>query len=167
MKGFNNWLHPSATRSRATTFGSLARPDVWLTSAYYEQFHQLGWLKFCLSRIRLPWSETVIAYKREEHPIFDSTHWASTVISLLWQFTRDCWHFRNQIVHGETVHEAINHQMQQLHDKVAHQYQSFQDNNTYILPCHHHLITTKTLEESLRMSYDSITYWFPLLLLLN
>ncbi len=48
MKGFQDWITPPLHRSRSPTYGSLFGPDILLMSAYYEQFHQLGW--FNLSR---------------------------------------------------------------------------------------------------------------------
>jgi hypothetical protein len=43
MQGFtDDWINPSAHRSRAPTFGSLLSPDIILTEAYYEQVYQIG-----------------------------------------------------------------------------------------------------------------------------
>jgi hypothetical protein len=48
IQGFTRWLQPPAHRARAPTFGSLHGPDILLTQAYYEQFHQLSWYQFSL-----------------------------------------------------------------------------------------------------------------------
>jgi hypothetical protein len=108
MKGFQDWLNPVSIRSRAPTYGSVYGPDIFLTSAYYEQFHTLTWYQLCLGRISLNWSRAVSSYHASLIPNFDGPRWASAFISILWNFTRQLWHHRNQIVHGLTVDEIVN-----------------------------------------------------------
>jgi hypothetical protein len=115
-------------------YGSLYGPDIHLTSVYYEQFHQLSWIQFCLGRISLQWSETVVAYKSSTDSTFDGLNWASSLISLLWQLTKACWNYRNQVVHGVSVEESANIQLCQLHDLITHTYQLFQEDQAYVLP---------------------------------
>jgi hypothetical protein len=62
QKGFHDWLNQTTHCSRAHTYGSLFGPDILLTSAYYEQYHQLGWFQLCLGRISKTWSKAVSSY---------------------------------------------------------------------------------------------------------
>jgi hypothetical protein len=50
-QGFWDWLSPPTLHSQAPTYGSLLPQDILLTSAYYKQFHQIGWYHCCLGRI--------------------------------------------------------------------------------------------------------------------
>jgi hypothetical protein len=159
MNGFKDWIDPPSGRSRAPTYGSLHGPDVLLTSAYYEQYHQLGWFQLCLGRIGKLWSKAVSAYYANTCPKFDSGRWATSVIAIMWQFTKQLWLHRNQIIHGRTVDEAATNQMACLHDKVKFLYKQYEDNSSYVLPRHEYLFTQRPLDYRLAMSYDSITCW--------
>jgi hypothetical protein len=83
MKGFQDWITPSPVRSQAPTYGSLRGPGVILTSAYYEQFHQLGWFQLCLGRLSKRWSNALSAYYANTSPNFDSEQWVTSFISTL------------------------------------------------------------------------------------
>jgi len=117
MQGFKDWLSPPTTRSRAPTFGSLNGPDKMLMSACHEQFHKLSWFLFCLGHVSIKWAKAVVAYHVHTSPV-DPLHWTTTLIMALWKFTRNMWTNRNQVVHGVTVQEAAEKEMQWLHDLI-------------------------------------------------
>jgi hypothetical protein len=146
MKGFHDWLRPSPHRSKAPTYGSLFRPDILLMSAYYEQFHKLGWFQICLGQISLKWSQAVTSYQIPICPHFNGNRWAVAFITLMWKFTHQLWHHRNQLVHGETVDEAVSTQLSILHNKVTYQYQQYQNVSSYVLPRHEYLFTQHSLD---------------------
>jgi hypothetical protein len=62
--------------------------QIILTSAYYEQFHTLGWFQLCLDCISQQWSHAMFTYQAPNSPHFDNDDWAAILISLLWRFTR-------------------------------------------------------------------------------
>jgi hypothetical protein len=159
LKGFQDWVEKLSGRSRAPTYGSLLGPDILLTSAYYEQFHQLGWFQLCLGCISYKWSQAVEAYYAQTCPTFDGVTWAISFISLLWKLTRKLWQNRNQIVHGKTVEETVANQMSVLHERVTSLYRQHSKNPYYVLPRHEYLFTQRSLNYRLGMSYDSINCW--------
>ncbi len=159
MKGFHDWFAPTSNHSRSPTYGSLFGPDILLTSAYYERFYKLSWFQLCLGRISLKWSQAVHSYHSSTSPMFDANRWAAKFIFCLWQFTKQLWTFRNQLVNGDTVEETVSAQLNLLHGKVTHHYNQYQESTAYVLPCHEYLFTQRSLEDCLKMSYDSITPW--------
>jgi uncharacterized protein with HEPN domain len=159
MKGFKDWEEKPSGRSRAHTYGSLLGPDILLTSAYYEQFYQLGWFQLCLGRISHQWSQAVVAYHLHTCPTFDDVRWATSFISLLWKFTQDLWKTRNQLVHEKTVEETVAIQLSVIHEKVTSLYRQYTEQPYYVLPWHEYLFTQRFLHYRLGMSYDSIKCW--------
>jgi hypothetical protein len=139
--------------------GSVYGPDILLTSAYYDQFNTLTWYQLCLGQISLKWSRAVSSYHASLIPNFDGPSWASAFISILWNFTRQLWHHRNQIVHGLTVDNIVSTQMRLLHDKVEAHYNEYYENPSYVLPRHEHLFTQRSLDQRLQLSNDSINCW--------
>lgn len=128
-------------------------------SAYYEQFHTLTWYQLCLGRISLKWSWAVSSYHASLIPNFDGLHWASTFISIVWNFTRQLWQHRNQIVHRLTVDDIVSTQMRLLHNKVKTHYNEYHRSPSCVLPRHEHLFTQRSLNQRLQLSYDSIKCW--------
>jgi len=51
LHGFRDWIDPPTVCYHTPTSGSLRGPDILLTEAYYEQFHQLSWFQLCLGRV--------------------------------------------------------------------------------------------------------------------
>jgi hypothetical protein len=158
-QGFQDWLFPPAMRSKSPVYGSLHGPDIILTSAYYEHFHQLGWFQFFLGRSSTLWSKAVEAYLSDRHTPLDTAQWSSQLVTILWAFTRNLWQHQNKIVHGSTIEEAVCLQMATLHDKVRHHFAAFVENPSYVLQRHQFLFTQKPLEARLKMSYDSFQCW--------
>jgi len=136
LQVFHYWLKPITTRSRAPTVGSLAGPDILLTSAYHEQFHTLSWYQCCLGRISCKWRQAVVAYCNQAHQNMDAANWAPLFIAALWWFTKGAWQFRNQIVHGSDLEEATKLALATLSEKVTTHYRAFEADPNYVLPRH-------------------------------
>jgi hypothetical protein len=158
LHGFREWQY-SRQRSRALTFGSVYGPDVLLTSAYHEQFHDIGWLNFSLGRISQIWEKAAGAYWSQESKLVDLPYWSSQLIAALWHCTKALWGFRNQSVHGFTSEEEAQIILSKLQEQVRQHNISFSDNSAYILPRHHHLFTSRSLQERLQYSYDHLVCW--------
>jgi hypothetical protein len=69
------------------------------------------------------------------------------------------WRFRNKVVHGATVEEQVNLQLSSLRNKIASYYQAYTDNPSMVLAHHQFLFTTRSVEERLSGSYDSMSAW--------
>jgi hypothetical protein len=158
-KGFIIGITPPSTRSRATTVGSLAGPDILLTAAYQEQFHTLSWYQCCLGRITSKWQQAVAAYSKQAHLTMDAANWAPLFIMALWMYTKNVWKFRNQIVHGSDLEESVKIAMATLSEEVNNHYRAFKADTNYVLPCHEHLFTQRSLQQLLVLSYNCITCW--------
>jgi hypothetical protein len=82
-------VHQSTAWTRAHTFDSLLHADVLLTSAFYEQFHSIGWYYACLGHISKKWANMEYAYQNYSNGTLE--YWASLLIDQLWQFTLSHW----------------------------------------------------------------------------
>jgi hypothetical protein len=132
---------------------------VVLTGAYYEQYYILGWYQLCLGRISKLWSRAVSLYNASNSILMDTEQWAIYFISLIWEFTRRMWTYRNQIVHGATVEETAHNRMLEVHTNVTDLYNKYTEDPSFVLPRHEYLFTQRTLQYRLQMSYDSIICW--------
>ncbi len=136
LHGFSDWLTPTPVRHPwAHTEGPLYAADVVLTSTFHDQFHTLGWYQFTLGLIT-PTADKVSGSKQ----------WAFTLIDSLWHVSIELWHYRNSIVHGQTVEEQASILLGQLHDKVQSYYATFTTTSSFILTHHHYLFTARTLD---------------------
>jgi hypothetical protein len=158
LKLFIYLFTPPSQRIRAPAFGSLQGPDILLTQAFYEQYHQLSWMQFCLGRISQKWARATQPYQPDRPPN-NIMYWATQVIHQLCIFTRNMWKHRNEIVHGATAEEAANIILRQLIVQVELHYQAYHDNPSYILPRHSHLFTQRTFSQCINQSYDNIQCW--------
>jgi len=145
LQGFQHWIHPPNSRSRAPTTGSLAGADIVLTAADHEQFHDLGWYQCSLGRISIKWQQAVEEYSRRDNLFLDSSLWASSFIQLLWSYTKNLWQHRNEFILGSTPEEEATKLLAKLHDQVSYHYAQFSSDPTYILPRQHHLFTQCTI----------------------
>jgi hypothetical protein len=50
LHGFSEWIFPSH-HSRAHIVGSLFPANILLTSAFYDQYHNIGCFQACLGRL--------------------------------------------------------------------------------------------------------------------
>jgi hypothetical protein len=113
--GFTKWdSDPTMKSVRALTAGSLRGADAVLTTAFREQFTFIGWYHLCLGRISKKWALAVQHYVPPRAHTDGSLHWASIFIKALWKYSKALWAFRNEIVHGATVEEQVNRQLDTL-----------------------------------------------------
>jgi hypothetical protein len=157
--GFENWCRaPSSQHIRALTAGSLRGPDAVLTSAFHEQVREIGWYHFCLGRISNKWSS---AHHQFSNHTSNSTsqQWSSLLITALWRYSRALWNFRNTVVHGVTIKEQVRRRISTLHLQIEQHYAAYIADNSYVLPRHHPLFNTRTVEECKNAPYESMAAW--------
>jgi hypothetical protein len=63
------------------------------------------------------------------------------------------------MVHGATDQEVAAKLRQTLDDQARSLYHTFHTSPHFILPRHHYLFTSRTLELRLRLDYDSLSCW--------
>jgi hypothetical protein len=121
--GFSQWLsNTDPSRVRALTAGSLRGPDAVLTSAFLEQFRDIGWYHLCLGRVSRKWAAAVMQYNSPSQHRYGGLNWSSLFITGLWQFTRALWTHRNEVVHGATVEEQATRQIAELRNRITTMY---------------------------------------------
>jgi len=90
--GFNRWWSdPNSTEARPPTAGSLRGPDAVLTSAFLEQFCDIGWYHMCMGRISTKWALAAAQYNTLPNNPDAALHWASILIAALWRFSKSLW----------------------------------------------------------------------------
>jgi len=161
MEGFSDWMDPqfpATRRSRPSTFGSLNPTDILLTQAYSDQYHTIGWFQFCLGQVSKLWHRAVQAHLPKSQP-YRPNHWGSNLVSALWIFIKGLWHHRNTIVHGASAEETAQRILSGLRDQVLQHYTRFNADNSYVLARHRYLFQSRTQDQRLSMSYDSLKCW--------
>ncbi len=88
-----------------------------------------------------------------------ASHRTAALISHLWVFSRTMWNTRNAILHGATAEEHSQKILQDQHDSIVSHYSAFSSNPAYLLPWHHHLLMTHTLQQHVKMSYNTGHCW--------
>jgi hypothetical protein len=157
--GFTKWdLDPLKT-VRALTAGSLRGADAVLNTAFREQFTFIGWYHLCLGQISKKWALAVQHYVPPRAHTDGSLYWASIFIMALWKYSKALWAFQNEIVHGATVEEQVNQQLDTLQQQIINYYRAYADNPNMILPRHRSLFTSRTIEERLSSPYDIMAAW--------
>jgi len=73
--------------------------------------------------------------------------------------TKAIWQCRNEIVNGTTVEEHAQHLISTLHTKATTYYAEYETMNHIVLAHHQYLFTTRSLEECLKASYDTLSSW--------
>jgi len=157
--GFQQWCQDTSRKhARALTAGSLRGPDAVLTSAFHEQFRDIGWYQLCLGRVSTKWASAVSQYHLT--PLQDGgLQWTSIFIAALWSFSKSMWKHRNEVVHGATVEEQTQRQLTQLRSRITSYYADYARNPALVLPRHSCLFTSRTEEERHQSSYDSMSAW--------
>jgi hypothetical protein len=155
--GFQHWM-ASSTRIHAPTAGQLGSTAALLTTAFHEQFHDIGWLHLQLGRLSKYWKTTYISLTPGS-TLMSSQTWASSVIYLLWQYTHSLWHYRNTIVHEGNLSDQSTFLWNRLRDMTTSYYQQFSASPSFLLPRHHYLFTDRPLDQRLLQSYDQLTCW--------
>jgi len=159
IHGYTVWEQDPTRRSiRALTAGSLRGPDAVLTSAFREQFSEIGSLHFNLGRISIKWASAVSQYIDKPAPEM-SQLWASVLIAALWRYSHSQWRYRNTVVHGASVKEQATRRILDLRHQITQHYDNFTTTPNLVLPRHRNLFTTKTLEERIKTTYDSMAAW--------
>ncbi len=143
----------------ALTVGSLKGPDVLLTAAFTEQFKSIGWDHFLMGRLSRWWGLAVALYNKQPNATLYQTSWTAQTVKFLWKYTRSQWAYRNTVVHGATDQEMADKIKGKTIDKVKSLYTTFQSTPQFILPRHHYLFTTRTLDQRLRLDIDSLNCW--------
>jgi len=159
MHGFQVWLTPSNSTSRAPTAGSLKGQDILLTTAYHEQLHSIGWYQLSLGRVSKYWLATFKYYHNQGSVHMDPEYWTSLFINYVWNFTKAMWQNRNLIVHGATSEEQAIRELEQLRMQFKQHYDSYTTNSGYVLPRHAYLFTHRSLSQRSQLSYDGMKCW--------
>jgi len=158
--GFQAWFsNRPPTSVRAPTAGSLSGPAAVLTSAFHEQYHNIGWYHLCLGQVSRKWSKTVLQYMLPDQHPYTELHWTSILISALWQLSRAVWKFCNETVHGATVEEQARRKITSLRHNTEAHFQAFSDNPNIVLPRYQYLFTSQLLEDWLSLLYDNLAAW--------
>jgi hypothetical protein len=92
--GFHTWMEdPTCQGIRAPTAGSLRGPDAVLTSAFTEQYQNIGWFHMRLGRVSKKRSKAVLQYTLPARHPYTETHWTSILVSAVWQLSSSLWKF--------------------------------------------------------------------------
>jgi hypothetical protein len=143
----------------ATTVGSLKGPDILLTAAFTEQFHNIGWYHMLMGRLSKKWGAAVALYHKMPSDSQVSTTWTKQAIQFIWKYTRSLWNHRNTVVHGSTDQEVANKIKASIEEQVTSFYHKFNTSPHFILQRHHYLFTSRTLQQRLHLDIDSINCW--------
>jgi hypothetical protein len=156
LPGFYCWCGPQPnTSAQALVAGSVHPSDFLLTSAFYDQFHQLHWFQLCLSRISQKWSLAIIAYQ----PTIDAPYWASLFVSILWKFTKSLWSKWNEFIHQQTTLTHVDTRLLTPHNTTTEYSTTFHSNPDFFLPWFHSLFTQQTLSQCPALSHDYLQNW--------
>ncbi len=153
------WRAPTNPDVRPLTAGSLWGPDAVLTSAFIEQFREIGWFHMCLGCVNTKWASAGNQYGTHPCTPDADLHWASILVAVLWRFSKSLWQYWNEVVHGATVEEQEQRQIASVREKMTSFYNSYAENPDMVLPRHQHLFTHCTLTERLGASYDNMSAW--------
>ncbi len=153
--GFRHWIHPTQP-VRSPTAGRLGAVAALLTTAFQEQFYDIGWLHLQLGRVSLHWTK---AYQ-ELSPGYTASSanlWTSSMIYLLWNYAKSIWTYRNEVVHVNTSTQIETYRWNRLRETVTEYYTTFLETPSFLLPRHHYLFTDRTLEQRLKHTYDHLS----------
>jgi hypothetical protein len=154
--GTKEWIASSDNpngRVHASMASSLNSGDILLTTAFIKRYHSIGWYQFTLGRFSSKWDAAVRCYGKQQDNPNTTNVWATQAMLLMWQYTRSLWIHRNSVIHGKDSEEAASRILQNLRKDVEKLYESFRGNPAMLLPRHHHLFTSRTIEQRLRIPY--------------
>jgi hypothetical protein len=161
IHGIKMWVRQQTERKlsiHAPTVGSLRAQDVLVTAAFTEQSQSISWYQFLLGRLSSRWGIAVAAQTKSTDYSYPQK-WTAQVILSVWKFSRSLWSYRNIIVHGATDQEIATKIRGTLDDQARSFYNTFHTSPQFILPCHHYLFTSRSLEQRLRLDFDSLSCW--------
>jgi hypothetical protein len=161
--GLQEWsTHGNGEDRRVTapSAGSVKPADILLTQAFREQWDTIGWEQMLQGRISKKWRAAYHASKATKtSPRTDQEKWGSSLITLLWEYTRSIWKQRNGIVYGHSEEEVRNKELQKIREEVAIEYVAYTKDNFLISNQFRYLFIKKSQEERQNMDYDSIKCW--------
>jgi hypothetical protein len=117
--------------------------DIYLTGAFIEQYHSIGWPQLYLGRVGTSWEKAYHAYSGRSTSEEIASHWSIAFISTLWEYARHIRNQRNSIIYGAEEAQAaqtIANNQQQIQNLFA----EFQEDPSMILPHHCHQFTSKS-----------------------
>jgi hypothetical protein len=133
----------------ALSRGSIKHGDTYLTVAFLEQFHSIGWHQLFMGRISLFWEKAYVAYLGRSITPKAALRWSTFFITSVWEYTRQIWKMRNSSVHGTEAEQATNI-LTKMKTNIIRLYEEFNHNPNMLLPHHHHLFKRLSLEDHLR-----------------
>jgi ribonuclease HI len=155
--GFRHWINPTQP-VRSPTAGRLGAVAALLTTAFHEQFYDIGWLHLQLGRVSLHWTKAY--WELSPGSTASSANlWTSSMIYLLWNYAKSIWTYRNEVVHVNTSTQIETYRWNRLRETVTEYYTMFSGNPSFLLPRHHYLFTDRTLEQRLKHTYDHLSCW--------
>jgi hypothetical protein len=132
--------------------------DIYLTGAFIEQYHSIGWPQLYLGRVGTSWEKAYHAYSGRSTSEEIASHWSIAFISTLWEYARHIRNQRNSIIYGAEEAQAaqtIANNQQQIQNLFA----EFQEDPSMILPHHCHQFTSKSVEDRLNQQFDDMNCW--------
>jgi hypothetical protein len=130
--------------------------SISLSCTIEEQF-KIGWTNMCQGHISTKWQDSFA----ELSPIGNrksASSRAKTLILELWQYSKDIWKHRNNIVHGAMEQSHRNKDISQLWNKVKELYKEFDRDKYCILSTRSQLFDPPLLTIQC-MSRDAPVCW--------
>jgi hypothetical protein len=143
----------------ALTVGSLHGSHVLLTAAFTEQFHSIGWHHLLMGRLNKYWGAAVASFREDPKDASIPLCWTAQAITFLWKYRRTEWNYRNTVVHGSNDQEMAAIIKKASTNKVREYYNTYRTTPTFILPHHHYLFTSCSLDQRLKLDIDSLNCW--------
>jgi len=119
----------------------------------------MTWFHFCLGRISQKWKQALNAYCNTSIKTVDEDHWASLLISHMWQYIIRLWKYINSAVHGANAQESTNIALRKLHQEMQNQFDNYDLNPSYFLQPLSYLFTSKSFDHLKSTSYDNQQCW--------
>jgi hypothetical protein len=85
--------------------------------------------------------------------------WAAKIIPVIWEYTTSLWEHRNGILHGQTLAETEQRELEALQQQITTAYKEY-NNDHFIIPRQlSSLFTSCSLQKRLKMDMDSMKCW--------
>ena len=132
--------------------------DIYLTVAFTEQYHSIGWHHLYLGRVSTSWEKAYQAYSGQSATVEAASRWSTALVMSLWEYTRQIWLNRNLQKH-DTDEEQAMQTITTQRQKIITLFDNFNNNPHMLLSRHHSLFTQRSLEERLRQPFDDANCW--------
>jgi hypothetical protein len=160
--GSHHWIKETDPHQvKALTRGSMLLGDIFLTVAFTEQYHSIGWHHLYLGYVSTSWEKAYQAYSGQSTTLEAALRWSMALVTSLWEYTRQIWLNRNLQKHGMEEEQAMQAITKQK-EKIITLFDNFNNNQHMLLPRHHSLFNQHSLEEQLRQPFDDATCWLRL-----